>query len=932
MKRLFTILIALALLAIAHALTDTGAKAASQAEDAAVKARYTKERPIVVGVQWYLAPYEFNRAGKATGYNVDVIEATLKDAGLPYTFVFRSPQELFREFVDKKIDIIADFYDGHRDYGRKVYGTTTILAIYRPRIAYLKGTRPIHNIREMLPDDTLALKPGDYSDNILTRDSSFRHSQIIYDTPKACINKLLTHHCRYFIWGEKCMRRSIDQLGLDNIVIDSIDIPEANIRLAGTDKELITHIDRHIARLEQAGKLYKLNIKWFHPEQLPDPVSGEAIAFSAALIIAILAIFYFNRRINRRIDDNLRQVRERTAIFRAAISMSNRSLEYFDLERKRIFNISGHHVPEDGMSEADYQAHIHTEDIDELNQFVLDIISGQKGSKDRNVFRWNRGTAEHPHWVTMEHYASLETDDRGNPVNVICALNDITDLTHLQKHHDEVARLLKDTGDNAPIGLMLYDGNGKLLRCNRAMVELMHFTGYDDPLAKANLFDVPTMQTAINRQITEQTCFCCNAVIPERNLNIYVEVRVKPILDNEGHLRFILISRRDITQVREAYLQQRRNNEEIRRQNKDLRQLEENIRQLLHANKAREWRSDFRTSNIHFYGLAGIRGDMTLTFKDIEALTEGDDEAKRRVADFFNPKDKSDIGDKSLLVKGTTLISNSKYAGHWFNITRVPQYGRDGGVKGCFGLLHDVTEQMQTIEQLKERTRKANESEKMKSVFLANMTHEIRTPLNAIVGFCDLLQSMEGEEKQQLIDIIHNNCNMLVHLINDILTVSEMETTGLTVNPRDVNFGRAFSEVCSTLAQQAEGKGLKLVVHNPYGSLNLHVDNERLQQVVINFGTNAIKHTTQGQIDLGYELADGGLRIYCRDTGSGMPKDRLDDIFERFVKLNDFVQGTGLGLNICKAIADVCGGRIGVESEEGVGSNFWIWIPCKANE
>lgn len=904
------------------------ARAADQ-EEQKVARQYTDERPVCIGVQWYLAPYEFNRGGEATGFNVEVMRAALDDAGLPYKFIFRSNDELVADFNDGKIDIMVDLYDGHHSYKGTTYHTTTVLGVYKPRVAYRKGTRPIHSLRELLPDDTLALKPGDYTDLILRRDSAFRHSQTIYDTPKVCINKLLTGHCRYFVWGEKCVARSIAQLGLDeSIVVDSIDVPPADIRIVGHDQGLIRHLDRHLAQLDQAGELYKLNIKWFHPERLPNPLPWRTMAVIAALALAIAGCFVVNRRINRKIDRNMRQVRERGAIFNAAITMSNRSLEYFSLERKRIYNICGHHVPDDGMDEAEYQSHVHPDDIDELNQFVLDIISGKKGSKDKNIFRWNRGSKAHPKWVTMEHYASLESDDRGNPVNVICAINDITDQMRIEAHHDEVEQLLKDTGDNAPVGLQLYDGTGRMLRTNHAMADLLNLTGPDDPLACTNLYDLPSLGGVFDRTSRADTSFCCQISIPERGVSKYVENHIKPITDDRGQLRYVLLSRHDATKMREAYLEQRRNTEKIRMQNIELRQLEENIRQLLHANAAREWRSDFGNGLIHFYGFGKLTDTITMRLEQLHKLCDAPENIAK-VNDFFNPADREAIDDKTILIKGTTHVDDAEYAGRWYNISRVPQYDNHGHIKGCFGLLHDVTEHMTTLEKLKDKTRKANESEKMKSVFLANMTHEIRTPLNAIVGFCDLLQSVEGAERQELIDIIHNNCNMLVHLINDILTVSEMETTGLSINPREVNFGRAFSEVCSTLAQTAEGKGLKLVAHNPFGTLVLNVDNERLQQVVINFGTNAIKHTTQGQIDIGYELVDGGLRIYCRDTGSGMPKDRLNDIFERFVKLNDFVQGTGLGLNICKAIADACHGKIGVESEEGIGSNFWIWIPCE---
>ena len=212
------------------------------------------------------------------------------------------------------------------------------------------------------------------------------------------------------------------------------------------------------------------------------------------------------------------------------------------------------------------------------------------------------------------------------------------------------------------------------------------------------------------------------------------------------------------------------------------------------------------------------------------------------------------------------------------------------------------------------------------------MTHEIRTPLNAIVGFSDLLQAMEQpEEKRELIRIIHNNCDMLLRLINDILVLSSVDSTGLELISERIDFSKEFDIICQSLAQRIEEPGVEFQKENPLPSLMVTIDNRRIQQVITNFVTNAVKNTHQGHIRVGYRVEEQtngrNIYVYCEDTGSGIPEDAKARIFERFVKLNDFVQGTGLGLSICKAIIEKCGGEIGVESEIGKGSTFWFRIP-----
>ena len=217
------------------------------------------------------------------------------------------------------------------------------------------------------------------------------------------------------------------------------------------------------------------------------------------------------------------------------------------------------------------------------------------------------------------------------------------------------------------------------------------------------------------------------------------------------------------------------------------------------------------------------------------------------------------------------------------------------------------------------------------------MTHDIRTPINAIVGFSEVLSSLtSSEEKKEVIQIIKNNCDMLLRLINDILTASSLESGHVSIKPIEVDFAKTFNELFESLRPRVQEPGVEFQKDNPYTTLPIKIDVERMAQVITNFVTNAVKYTHQGHIKLGYHTvtrsSDGeqreGLYIYCEDTGDGISPESQPKIFERFYKVNDFVQGTGLGLSICKAFADACHGDIGVISEgKGKGSTFWMWIP-----
>ncbi len=222
---------------------------------------------------------------------------------------------------------------------------------------------------------------------------------------------------------------------------------------------------------------------------------------------------------------------------------------------------------------------------------------------------------------------------------------------------------------------------------------------------------------------------------------------------------------------------------------------------------------------------------------------------------------------------------------------------------------------------------KAEESDMLKSAFLANMSHEIRTPLNAIVGFSSILaETDEEQEKREYISIIENNNALLLQLIGDILDLSKIEAGTLEFNFSDFELNELMHEK-ENIIRMKTAEGVELIFEPGLDACLFHSDRNRLSQLLINLLTNAAKFTAKGSIRFGYRTEGSRLRFYVSDTGCGIPPEGQRRIFDRFVKLNSFKQGTGLGLPICKSIVEHLGGEIGVKSEEGRGTTFWFTLP-----
>lgn len=290
------------------------------------------------------------------------------------------------------------------------------------------------------------------------------------------------------------------------------------------------------------------------------------------------------------------------------------------------------------------------------------------------------------------------------------------------------------------------------------------------------------------------------------------------------------------------------------------------------------------------------------------------------------------------LLAGKRKEFHEEYLVHWYNDWEyewvnkqgtVYEYDSTGKPKTIIGSSVVITERKQMEQKLLQAKEQAEESNRLKSAFLANMSHEIRTPLNSIVGFSEILAITEDEaERQEYIQIIKNNNNLLLQLINDILDLAKIEAGTLEFVFSEVNINSLIEEIAQTTQLKMIHPNVTFSVEERLPRCIIRTERNRVFQVINNFITNAIKFTHQGSIKLGYRLSSPGtLYFYVSDTGCGIAPDKREKVFDRFIKLNNFVQGTGLGLAISETIITKIGGKIGVDSEEGKGSTFWFTLP-----
>ena len=645
-----------------------------------------------------------------------------------------------------------------------------------------------------------------------------------------------------------------------------------------------------------------------------------------------IGVFIANRVILRRMRRHAKQSEFTNQVMLEALKNSKNNVLQWNIREKYTTQLYGDMLPTSTITDEDWKKHVHPDDLLQALHCLHQLMEGKIKLADFN-YRWNYEFDDEkpPRWGYFNNTSIAEfLPGHDLPVTVISTLTDEADILQAQREEKILADKFKMIFEQSITGMSFYSPDGYLLDANKVMREICHFDNEvnDAFFSQVSLFDLPPFNELVNRNNIEGFWVCYQSIIPERNIHDYLEIRLHPIRDDQGNIIYLSVSARNITEERELYLQNKLNDIQLRQANEEIKKYETELRYMMENCQIQPWRIKLKENIIEFYkDLTTI--DKTFTLEQLHTIfcNQEDD----FVREMQNP---AEAISKPVLWVGQMhpVVSEKHQEPQWVQINSIPEYDENGQLTGSFGIWRNIQGLMNKQEQLKRETERANDSGHQKSVFLANMTHEIRTPLNAIVGFSDLLQAVEdNEQKRELIRIIHNNCDMLLRLINDILVLSSVDSTGLELIMEHVDFSKEFDTICQSLAQRVEDPNVEFLKENPLPSLMVTIDNGRIQQVITNFVTNAVKNTHQGHIRVGYRVeedADGrSIYVYCEDTGSGIPEEEQARIFERFVKLNDFVQGTGLGLSICKAIIEKCGGHIGVDSEVGKGSTFWFRIP-----
>ena len=521
---------------------------------------------------------------------------------------------------------------------------------------------------------------------------------------------------------------------------------------------------------------------------------------------------------------------------------------------------------------------------------------------------------EHRNWCNEDYqwFVSL-----GNIISICMELRRSESEARLEKAY------LQNIYKNLPAGIELYDKDGFMTDLNDKEMEIFGLRHKEDVIG-LNLFDNPLLPQGLKDKLKAGAPIDMSFNYDFDRLDGYYSTsrtgtislisKFAPLYDALGNLINILLINIDNTETTNAYSK--------------IQDFEEFF--TLIGNYAKVGYAHFNALKCDGYAVnswyrnVGEKEGTPLN-EIIKVHSHFHPDDRRMMLRFF---DQVLIREVSHLRRDVRILrEDGTYTWTRVNVM-VRDFRPEDGIIDMVCVNYDITELKETERKLIAARDKAEELDRLKSAFLANMSHEIRTPLNAIVGFSSLLTETEDmKDRKQYMAIVQENTELLLQLISDILDLSKMESGAFEFVKSDTDVNLLCSEIIRSLRMKVPA-GVELVFEECLPGCHVWADKNRLNQVISNFINNALKFTFSGSITLGYyRQTDGYLRFYVRDTGMGIPKNKIKTVFDRFVKLNSFVHGTGLGLSICKSLVEQMGGTIGVESEEGEGSCFWFTYP-----
>ncbi len=916
----------IALLVACH--LSLGITLAQQNKDSIVV--YNDKRPLIYEDAWDLWPYVFlNENGEPDGYNIDLLKMIFKELDIPYEIRLRPTLEAQKDLKDHKSDLMlrmdADFARHNSSYGR------TIVQIFTHSLVKPKGQAV--NARN---GKELSRYP------VIVHDKSFSHYKLMengwakeiipYDDMKEAIQNVSTENNGIILWNSMSLKWLMTKYHTDNLEIIPFDFPYGEYKFFANDHHLLNQLDSVYSILRANDRLTAIQNKWFYPERQETGIPSwiwDMVKFFTILAVGILVYYTFFKIRERKMTQKINKENQRLSLIMKTSNVMfctyNVSSQYFT-----VMDSSGH--AERSYSLLEYSHRFDPNDFTNLTDGLRNVIEGKSETVTIQLKEYENNLIDSNNYtVTL---SVLRRDKHKRPSIIIILKTDTTQDRMRQALIKESMLRYQSLFNSALVDMVYYDADGYISDMNTKSLSVMGIDNEEIRRRKISLRDVLGMK---DLDIDKFEYFYATQLYKSPNDNrtlnkllgkdqLYYELQVMPIYDKFGNRIGFFGTGRNVTESANSYRKLKENSKELQIVKDDVSTYVHNIDYVLSVGGISlvNYRLDTHTLTVY-----SEIGHEKYSLTQTRALAFVDSSSEKQALRVLNKMDNRQTG--SIIVDVKTCIRRRK--------DRLPLHLQlnfvptivDGEITEYFGLIRDISEIKAVEEKLAEESVRAQEVETVKNAFLHNMSHEIRTPLNTVVGFSELFQMEHSPEDEALfINEIKNNSASLLKLINDILFLSRLDAGMITLSPQPIDFASIFAGRCSSVWDNHKQPGVEYIVQSPYNRLVVEIDEPNVSMIINKIITNAIQHTKSGSVLARYEYIADRLLVSVEDTGCGIKKENLENIFGRFVTGAN--NGAGLGLSICHELVQYMGGNIELTSTEGKGTTVWFSIPCKMVE
>lgn len=886
--------------------------------------RYTKKHPFIVVADWTFPPFSYvNDSGEPAGMIIEILRELFSHFHIAHEIRMMDRAEAHRQIAAGTANLMIEVDNLPPMAGVSV--GKSVVAGYKVSVLRSKETAMMRSIMLLGKTDTVAVDKGSYTyyylrdcfkDDIPFTLLSVDHGKVM--------NDLLSGKVKYFIWEEVALRRLVKRYGVANKVeIEYIDVPEGNLRFFCTDSIILHDLDRTLQHMQEAGQTDAIIQRWTADNV--EEKSNDDLHITVFAILTILFTVAIIALIRTAMSGKLRS--EFRTISQTAIEMSDSQMLAINVKRHWVYNIAGNFLPPKGISMGDYLSLIHPHDTNKVYDAIKKVDGGEKEMPVIHL-RMHRYDDPQKQWRKVQVHANIKTR-HNKPIYVYLTMIDDTEQQEQREQLDIALQEFSSFTERSDFGIASYDKTGRLINCNQTFLDFFCKGAPDrgeEFVRTTRLRELCVMLNGIVLEKEMDAWICVPIDIPALNLKENVEMRVRAVSDSSHSHHGYVLTIYDQEEVCRLRKEMQDTNYELAETKRKLEKYQAELRFITQHNNMDIFRWQVGNDYFEISG-DGLLYNRKLPITDYVASLASDSR------DSFIRAMASPDKELTHPVRYTHHLQriNNKMVDRYFEVNCTPSYDKQGRFNGIYGIRYDITDLVLTQRELSAQTVKAQESGRQKAQFLANMTHELRTPLNAINGFAEIMSFLTtSEEKRQYLGIMSHNCTMLINLVDNILQLTKIDTEGITIRRVETDFAAAFRRKAESMKKYINNPEVQYRIDTPVRSLILNIDAERVLQIFEAFFTNASKFTQKGFIHVGFRYCDGVLSLYCRDTGCGIPQEKQTEIFERFVKLDEFMQGTGLGLALCKTIADRMGATIDLYSREGEGTVISLSLDTNA--